>query len=69
MKLEVFELTENRKYWRKKQVTREVGVTYSTIWRWEQLGLFPKRRQLGPGTVAWVADEVIDWLENRPVVE
>jgi predicted DNA-binding transcriptional regulator AlpA len=32
----------------------------------ERAGLFPRRRRLGQNSVAWVAEEVDDWIKARP---
>ena len=38
---------------RADEVVKKVGVSRSTIWRWEQAGRFPKRRKIGDSSVAW----------------
>ena len=43
------------------------GLSRPTIWRLEKDGLFPKRRRLGGNTVAWIEDEIIEWLDSREV--
>jgi prophage regulatory protein len=50
------------------QVQEITGLSRSTIWRLEGRGAFPARRQLGGNSVAWRADEVEDWITQRPVV-
>jgi prophage regulatory protein len=35
------------------------------IWRLEQRNLFPKRVHLGDRRVAWVEDEIDEWLRLR----
>ena len=47
------------------------GIAYSTLWSWMRQGLFPLPIELGPPgkrttTIAWYADEVHDWITNRP---
>jgi len=44
--------------------------TYSrkTIWLMEKKGLFPRRKQLSPGRVAWWGPEILEWLKSRPSV-
>lgn len=49
-----------------RQVQELIPVSPSTIWRWERSGRFPMRLHLGAGSVAWVEQEVHDWLANRP---
>ena len=53
---------------RQPEVIRRVGVHATTIFRWEQKGLFPRRVQLGPNSVGWREPEIAAWLANRPAV-
>ena len=46
-------------------VTAKIGLSASTIWRYEKAGKFPGRRRLGDNSVAWVAEEVDAWLRER----
>ncbi len=50
------------------EVIDKVGLSRPTIWRLERVGQFPKRRQLGKNSVAWVEDEIEKWMESRVVV-
>ena len=49
------------------ELTRIVGISSSTLWRREQEGTFPKRRQLGVRSVGWLASEINEWIENREI--
>ena len=51
------------------EVIDKVGLSRPTIWRLERAGEFPKRRQLGKKSVAWLEQEVEEWLASRAVVE
>jgi len=42
------------------------GLSTSTLRRLERAGRFPQRRQLGVGSVGWVASEVDRWIRSRP---
>jgi prophage regulatory protein len=53
----------------KKQVVSLTGLSGVTIWRYEQAGIFPKRRQLGPRRVGWIESEVLNWMESRTQVD
>lgn len=53
------------RYLRQPEVLARVGVSWVTLLRWEKQNLFPKRRRLGPNTVAWVENEIEDWCANR----
>jgi predicted DNA-binding transcriptional regulator AlpA len=50
----------------KQEVLVKVGLSYPTIWQWMRSGKFPRSRQLG-GKVAWLSDEVDQWIAARPV--
>jgi prophage regulatory protein len=46
---------------------RDFGITASkvSIWRWERAGQFPKRVQVSAGRIAWVEDEIRQWVKYR----
>ncbi len=48
----------------KKQVKEVTTYAFSTIDRKERSGLFPKRVRLGQNRVAWIEDEVYEYLRN-----
>jgi prophage regulatory protein len=49
-----------------KQVIETTGLSRMTIYRMELAGRFPARRQLGANSVAWVDEEINEWLRSRP---
>jgi prophage regulatory protein len=49
------------------KVIELTGLSRVTIWRYEQAGVFPQRRQLGTRRIGWRESEVLDWLESRPM--
>ena len=49
---------------RKKEVLGLVGVSDTTLWRWEREGVFPKRRKLGGNSVGWMSDEIQEFLND-----
>lgn len=49
----------------KKELRKLVCYSPSQIRRLEERGLFPRRIQLGPGRVAWLYAEVMQWIENK----
>lgn len=51
----------------KKELKSIFGVPYSPahIARLEAAGQFPKRVQLGACRVAWIAEEVQAWIDER----
>ena len=56
----------------KPQVLQLIGdPAYSTVWEWMRAGTFPLPIELGPpggrsSMIAWYADEIHDWIANRP---
>jgi prophage regulatory protein len=44
------------------------GISRTVAWRKERSGDFPKRRQLGPKSVGWLASEVQAWIQSRTLV-
>jgi predicted DNA-binding transcriptional regulator AlpA len=51
---------------RVRAVCELLGVSRTTLWRWERAGQFVCRRQLGPGVVGYIDDDVTTWLSGRP---
>ena len=39
---------------------------WTTVQRWIESEGFPPGRRLGPNTRTWTADEISQWLDNRP---
>lgn len=54
---------------RAPEVEELTGLSRTTIWRLERAGDFPPRRQLSANVVAWVGEEVEEWIEARPVAD
>ena len=44
------------------EVVQLTGVSRSTIYRWMANGEFTKQVSLGANTVAWLENDVIDWI-------
>jgi len=53
---------------RKNELIKKVGLSGSTIWRYERDGTFPRRFKLGKRTVGWDADEVEAWFEEKKAI-
>jgi prophage regulatory protein len=49
----------------KKELTKLVKYSPQHIARLEKAGQFPKRLKLGQNRVAWLLQEVEDWIEER----
>ncbi len=56
-----------RKLVSKKELKTVLGIPYSFahIARLEAAGKFPRRVKLGACRVAWMLDEVSEWIEER----
>ena len=50
-----------------KEVMQVTGLSRMTIYRMERVGNFPRRRQLGAHSVAWLEGDVNIWVESRPM--
>lgn len=56
-----------RKLVTRKQLRLDYGIPYSVVHirRLEAAGAFPTRVQLGQCRVAYVAEEIEEWIENK----
>ena len=46
-------------------VQERTGLSRTTIWRLEQCGAFPRHRRISANVVAWVEDEVTNWIRSK----
>jgi prophage regulatory protein len=53
-------------FWSLGTVVLKTGLSRASIYRYAARNLFPARRRIGPGRVAWLASEVLAWMESRP---
>ena len=53
---------------RPNQLAKRLGVSTVTLWRMENRGELPPRRQISQRIVGWIETEIDQWLENRPFV-
>lgn len=51
-----------------QEVISVTGISRMTIYRLEKEGAFPSRRRLGKNSVAWLDDDILDWVTGRPSV-
>jgi prophage regulatory protein len=54
-----------QQFLRLPQVRERTGLSRSTIYKLQESGDFPKSVALGPRSVAWVATEIDQWIEDR----
>ncbi len=50
------------------QVHIITGRSRSQAWRDERAGQFPRRIRIGPNAVGWRSDQILAWVQSRPVV-
>ena len=55
------------KFLRIRQVMQLTGLSRMTIYRLELAGDFPKRRQLSQNSVAWREEDIVHWVDTRPI--
>lgn len=53
--------------YRRATLLQALGVSKTTLRNWMIQEKFPHPIQLGPRSVGWVASQVHEWLEKRPV--
>jgi prophage regulatory protein len=46
-------------------VLKKTGLSRMTIYRLENRGEFPKRKQLSPNSVGWLESEIDEWIATR----
>ena len=55
----------NPNYISKKQVSKILGVSCSTVYRWAKEGHLIPPFQLGPNSTVWDEAELYIWIDNR----
>ena len=53
-------------FWSIGTVVLKTGLSRASIYRYAARNLFPARRRIGPGRVAWLASEVSAWMVACP---
>ena len=51
----------------KAQVLQKIPVTAPTLWSWVRAGKSPRPRAISPNKTVWVAAEVDQWMQARPL--
>jgi len=46
-------------------VRERTGLSRSTIWRLERQGAFPRHHRISAHAVAWVEDEIANWIRSK----
>ena len=52
--------------WNIKAVILKTGLSRPSIYRYMKRGLFPQSRRIGPNRVAWLASDILAWIEACP---
>ena len=52
--------------WSIKTVAQKTGLSRASVYRYVARNHFPPQRRIGPGRIAWLASEVVTWMQNRP---
>jgi len=50
---------------KRREVLARTALANSTLYRLMKDGTFPQSVQIGPRSVAWVEDEVDQWIQQR----
>lgn len=58
-------VSQNRTLIRRPEVLRRVGIKTTTLYRLMSAGHFPRPVKIGVAAVAWVEDEVDEWIASR----
>ena len=53
------------KFIRFKAVRERTGLSRSTIWRLDRVGAFPKHHQISANAVAWMEQDVVNWIQSK----
>ena len=51
---------------RRREVERLTLLSKASIYRQMQMGTFPMPLKHGPRAVAWLAEEIHEWIARRP---
>jgi prophage regulatory protein len=55
------------RFLRLPEVIHKTGLRRTTVYKLERVGKFPKRRKLTERSSAWSEEEVLAWMNSRPV--
>lgn len=55
------------RFLRLPEVIQLVGLQRDAIYKLEREGDFPRRRKITPRASAWREDELVKWMNSRPI--
>ena len=50
-----------------RDVCEKTALSRTTVWRLERAGQFPSRLKVGHSAVRWREDEILAWIDSRPM--
>ncbi|EBV4144157.1 AlpA family phage regulatory protein [Salmonella enterica subsp. enterica serovar Benin] len=56
---------ERERLVRENERRKMTGLSRSTVWRLEREGRFPKRKQTGKNSCAWLMSDLLLWMHGR----
>ena len=51
---------------RAKELAKRLGISRTTLWRWERHGRIPKKRRVGPNVTGWLVSDIDAWWNSPP---
>ena len=60
--------SQEQRVLRPAAAARKLGISRSTLYRWEKAGAIPSRMQLGANAVGWYERDLDKFLEHRPLL-
>jgi predicted DNA-binding transcriptional regulator AlpA len=48
-----------------KWISRRMGISHTSLWRWQKEGRFPKATRLSPRMCRWLKSELLAWEADR----
>jgi prophage regulatory protein len=59
------EITREAGIMREAEVRCVSGLSRTTRWRLQRLGMFPRPYQLSSRSIGWLRSEIIEWINSR----